>query len=122
MDNQIPKWILIVSGLIGLLAVTVGCSLYLTPGAFIPNVDFSDAQLKYLSNMWAARQISVGFILLFSIFSKSVPMLKVSLIAYALMNLQDIFIGVTNGDNSLIIGATIFFLLPVFIIFKLNRK
>jgi len=119
VKSPITTWILIVSGLLGLLAIIVGFSLYFAPGSFIPDVDFSNPRIKYLSDMWAARQIAVGFILLYSIFSRSVPMLKISLIAYGIMNFQDIFIGVANGDNSLIIGATIFLIVPALLLFKL---
>ena len=122
MDNVIPKWINIVSILLSLLSLFVGFSLYFSPSSFIPNIDFSLKEINYLKNMWAARQVTIGAIIGYSIVKRSKPMLKLSLIAYALMNIQDIFIGISTSDNGLIIGASFFFILPTFMLFVLNRK
>lgn len=46
----------------------------------------------------------------------------ISLIAYNIMNLQDVFIGVANNDSSLVIGAFVFFLLSASMIFSMTQQ
>ena len=120
-DSAIPKWILVVSGLIGVLGVFVGSSLYITPGTFIKDVDFGTSGTRYLAYMWGARQVTLGSILAFSALRRSRPMLQLSLGAYALMNAQDAVIGVWRGDMGLIVGASLFALGPSFMVFLLAR-
>jgi hypothetical protein len=112
---------IVVSVLIGLLGIFVGCSLYVSPGTFIKDVDFAGAGTRYLANMWGARQITLAAILGFAALRKSVPMLQLSLGAYALMNVQDAVIGVVRGDMGLIVGATLFALGPAYMVFRLTR-
>ena len=88
----------------------------------ISNIDFSSADIQYLTNMWAARQVAIALIIGYSLMRRSLPMLKISLIAYCLMNLQDIFIGISKVDNGLAVGALVFFGLSAFMIFTLSRK
>ena len=120
-QDLIPKWITIVCSLIFLLGFFVGCSLYLSPGTFIKNVDFSSSGARYLVHMWAARQIAIAVIIGFSVFRKSIPMLQVSLAAYSLMNVQDAVIGITQKDSGLIIGAAFFCVLSAVMCFRLSR-
>ena len=120
-NGVIPKWILIVSSFICLLGIFVGCSLYLSPGTFIEGVDFSSSGTRYLASMWGARQITLGTIIGFSVFRKSVPMLQLSLGAYSLMNVQDVAIGALRGDLGLVMGATLFVLGPAYMVFRISR-
>ena len=120
-DTAIPKWIIVVSGLICLLGIFVGCSLYVSPGTFIKDVDFTSPGTRYLANMWGARQITLASILGISALRKSVPMLQLSLGAYALMNVQDAVIGALRGDIGLIVGATLFMLGPAYMVLRLGR-
>ena len=122
MKNSISKWIYVVSWLICLLGFFVGISLYTSPQTFIKDVDFSVGGVRYLANMWAARQISISGIIGISLFRKSATMLQISFFAYVLMNIQDAFIGLSKGDLGLTIGAIIFTILPGFMAFKLNRS
>jgi len=121
-QDSIPKWILIVCGLICLLGLFVGGSLYVSPGTFIPNVDFSSKGVQFLANMWAARQIAIAGIIGFSLLRKSVSMLRISLGAYVVMNVQDALIGVCGKDPGLAIGATFFGVLAGFMCFRLGRN
>ena len=121
MIRKIPAWITIISGLIALLGLFVGASLYLSPGTFIPNIDFTSANIRYLTEMWAARQIAIAAIIGYSVVRQSIPMLKISLAAYSIMNVQDAIIGVTLPDKGLIIGATVVLLLSAFMIYILAR-
>ena len=122
MNSSLPKWITIVSGLLSLLGIFVGISLYLSPGTFIENVDFSTLGSRYLANMWAARQIAIAAIIAFSLFRKLAIMLRISLIAYCLMNVQDVGIGLWMGDNGLTIGASVFCLISASMIVILSKK
>ena len=122
MKSSIPKWIAILSALIAALGLFVGCSLYLSPGTFIENVDFTSKWTRYLTNMWAARQIAIAAIIGYSVFRRSNVMLKVSLIAYCLMNFQDVLIGLSLGDKGLIIGASIGCILSGSMIFVLSQS
>jgi hypothetical protein len=122
MDTKtISTWILIVSSLMSLLGLFVGCSLYLTPGKFIPDADFTSSGARYLAHMWAARQITLGSIIGYSTFRKSIPMLQISLAAYSIMNVQDALIGVSRGDHGLIVGATIFIFIPAYMVWRLTQ-
>lgn len=120
--QAVPLWIRIVSGLIALLGLFVGLSLYVSPGAFMPEIDFTANGVHYLAQMWAARQIAIAGIIAFSVVRNSSVMLFVSLMAYSLMNLQDILIGISRQDDGLAGGATFFFLLPLVMIIVLLRK
>lgn len=122
MNYSIPKWIVIVSALIAALGLFVGLSLYYSPGTFIENVDFSSQWTRYLTNMWAARQIAIVAIIGYSLFRRSHVMLKVSLIAYCLMNIQDALIGVSLSDSGLMIGATIACVLSGSMIWVLSKQ
>ena len=119
---SIPKWVTIVSGIISLMGLFVGASLYLSPGTFIENVDFSLIGSRYLSNMWAARQIAIAFIIGFSLLRKSADWLRLSLIAYCLMNVQDVGIGIWLGDMGLTTGASISTLLSGSMVLVLSKK
>jgi hypothetical protein len=122
MEKPIPRWIKIVTGLIAALGLFVGFSLYLSPGTFIPGIDFSTNGADYLARMWGARQIAIAGIIAYSLARRSPPMLRVSLIAYCLMNIQDAGIGLFKGDNGLLIGASAFSVLSGVIVFVLSRR
>lgn len=122
ITSEIPLWIRIISGLIALLGIFVGISLYLSPEAFMPEIDFTATGVHYLAQMWGARQIAIAGIIAFSVLRNSGPMLTVSLLAYSIMNLQDILIGLSRQDYGLAGGASFFFLLPAVMIIVLVRK
>jgi len=103
------------------MGLFVGCSLYLSPGTFIPGIDFSAPGPAYLAHMWAARQIAIAGIIAYALFRRSPPMLQVSLIAYCVMNVQDAGIGFFRGEPSLITGASFACLLSASMIFILSR-
>ncbi len=122
MSNLAPKWIIAVSSFISVVGLFVGISLYVSPGTFIENVDFSSVGTRYLAYMWAARQIAIAAIIGFSLVRRSAVMLKVSLLAYCLMNIQDVAIGIWLGDTGLVVGASIFTLLSGLMILVLSKK
>jgi ribulose kinase len=122
MNPVIPKWITIVSTLITLLGIFVGFSLYISPETFVPNVDFSALGARYLTQMWAARQIAIAAIIGYGVLQRSAAMLKIALIAYSLMTFQDIFIGVSLSDSGLIFGSSFFCSLAIIMLFVLSGK
>ncbi len=122
MKSTIPIWITIVSALIAALALFVGGSLYVSPATFIPDTDFSQPQIQFLTRMWAARQVAIASAILFSLYRRSSPMLLVSLGAYCLMNLQDIWIGLSLSDGGLVVGAGFFATLSGTMVFVLARR
>lgn len=103
------------------MGLFVGLSLYISPGTFIKDVDFSSSNVRFLAQMWAVRQIAIAAIIGFSVFRKSIPMLQISLVAYGLMTLQDTVIGIFRSDMGLIVGSGLAFALSVYISFRLNR-
>jgi hypothetical protein len=119
MEQPIPRWIFITSTLIATLGLFVGCSLYLSPGTFIFGIDFSSNGAGYLSPMWGARQIAIDGIIAYSLVRRSPLMLRVSLIAFCLMNIQDAGIGLCGGDKGLLIGASAFSILSGVMVFVL---
>jgi hypothetical protein len=119
-NKAIPVWISLVSSFMCFLGLFVGFSLYLSPGTFIPEVDFSSSGVRFLASMWGARQITLATIIGFSTFRRSIPMLQISLGAYALMNVQDFVIGALQKDMGLMIGATLFTLGPAYMVFRLG--
>ena len=122
MNSSIPKWITVVSALIALLGLFVGFSLYLSPGTFIPDIDFTSKKILYLTFMWGARQIAIAAIIGYSLIRKSAAMLKISLGAYSLMNFQDVLIGFYMPDTGLIARASLGFLLSAAMIWVLSSK
>lgn len=122
MKNTIPTWITIVAGLMAALGLFVGASLYISPGTFVPDIDFSDTGIQFLTQMWAARQIAIASIIAYSLIRKSVPMLTISLMAYFLMNIQDAIIGFSREDMGLLFGALFFGSLAATMAFTLGRK
>jgi hypothetical protein len=118
----IPRWIRITSAALCWLGLFVGGSLYISPGKFIPDIDFAAPGPHYLVLMWAARQVALAFILGYAVFRGSVPILQAALIAYCLMNVQDAGIGIWRNDVPLIIGAASFTLLSAAMVAALHEK
>jgi hypothetical protein len=120
--KPIPRWITVVSSLIALMGLFVGGSLYVAPGAFVKGIDFSSQRMLFLPQMWAARQIAIALIIGYSALKQSRPMLTVALAAYCLMTLQDVFIGLGQHDNGVVIGSGVACVLAATMIFMLSRR
>lgn len=118
----LPKWILIVSGLFALLALVVTSILIFSPQSALQTVDLNAKGVNYLIYMWAARQFAVGFIFGFATFKKSAPMLTLAYIFFLVMNVGDIFIGISQHDNSLIGGASFMCIVASTMIYFINKN
>lgn len=119
--KKIPLWILIVTILFASLGFIVSMVLLFKPENAIKTVDLSTQGIDYLIQMWAVRQFTVGFIFLYSVIRKSIPMLKLSYIFYLVMNIGDIIIGVIQNDNSLYIGASFMVVFSLSLLYFINK-
>jgi hypothetical protein len=121
-QKLIPKWILIVSGLFAFLGIIVSASLIFSPQAVLETVDLKAKGVDYLIHMWAARQFSVGFIFGFATLKKSIPMLTIAYIFFLVMNVADFFIGISQHDSSLYIGAFVMCIIASTMLYFLNKS
>lgn len=121
-QKSLPKWILIVSGLFALLGLMVSSSLCFSPQSVLQTVDLNAKGVEYIIYMWAARQFAVGFIFGFATFKKSIPMLTIAYIFFLVMNIGDFFIGISQHDSSLYIGALVMCIISSTMIFAINKR
>ncbi len=122
VQKSLPKWILIVSGLFALLEIGVSLALCFSPQSVVETAGLNAKGVDYLIYMWAARQFALGFILGFATFKKSIPMLTIAYIFFLVMMVGDLFIGISQKDNSLIIGALVMCIISSTLIFAINKK
>jgi Ca2+/Na+ antiporter len=120
--KSIPKWILIISAFFFLLALVVTSTLLFSPQSALKTVDLNAKGFDYLVYMWAARQFSIGFIFGFATFKKSAPMLTLSYIFFLVMNICDVFIGISQRDYSLIGGAFFMCMIASSMIYFINKN
>lgn len=120
--KSLAKWILIVSAIFALLELSVSLSIFFSPQSVLETVDFSAKGVTYLSNMWAVRQFALGFIFAFATFKKSAPMLMLAYIFFLVMFTGDLFIGISEKENSLIISAIVMCIVSSVMIFLINKK
>jgi len=121
-QKSLPKWILIVSGLFSLLGLIVSSSLCFSPQSVLQTVDLNAKGVDYLIYMWAARQFAVGFIFGFATFKKSIPMLIIAYIFFLVMNIGDFFIGISQHDSSLYIGAGVMCIIASTMLYFINKQ
>ena len=121
-QNSLPRWILIVSGLIALLELMVSLSLCFSPQSVLEQVDLNAKGVDYLIYMWAARQFALGFIFGFATLKRSIPMLTTAYIFFLVMMVGDLLIGISQENNSLIIAAIVMCIISSALIFVINRR
>jgi len=121
-QKSLSKWILIVSGVFALLELMVSLALCFSPQSVLETVDLSAKGVDYLIYMWAARQFALGFIFGFATFKKSIPMLTIAYIFFLVMMVGDLFIGISQKDNSLIIGALVMSIISSALLFVINKR
>ena len=122
VQRSLPKWILIVSGFFALLEIMVSFLLCFSPQSVLETVDLNAKGVDYLIYMWAARQFALGFIFGFATFKRSIPMLTIVYIFFLVMMVGDLFIGIIQKENSLIIGAVVMCIISSALIFALNKR
>jgi hypothetical protein len=121
-QKSLPIWILIVSGLIALLELAVSLQLCFAPQSVLETVDHSAKGVDYLIYMWAARQFALGFIFAFATFKRSIPMLTIAYVFFLVMMIGDLFIGISQKDNALIIGSIVMCAISSVMIFMVNKR
>ncbi len=121
-QKQLPKWILIVSGIFALLEIFVSFSLSFSPEWAADKVDLNAKGVDYLMNMWAVRQLALGVILAFATFKRSAPMLSLCYIFFLVMMIGDLVIGIFEKDNSLIIASLVMLVISSAMIFAINKR
>lgn len=122
VEKKLPLWILIVSGLFALLEFFVSLSLIISPESVLETVDHSAIGVEFLIYMWATRQFALGFIFAFSTFKQSIPMLTITYTFFLVMLIGDIFIGMYQNDQSLIIGGVVISLIVSGMLYFINKQ
>ncbi len=121
-QKSIPKWILIVSGLFGLMEIMVSLAMYFSPHSVIDTVDLTAKGVDYLISMWASRQFALGIIFIYATVRKSIPMLTIAYIFFLVMFAGDFLIGISQGENSLILSASVMGVISAVMLFVINRS
>jgi hypothetical protein len=121
-QKSLPTWLLIVSGFFALLGLMVSSSLFFSPQSVLQTVDLNAKGVDYLIYMWAARQSALGFIFGFATFKKSIPMLAITYLFFLVMNVGDFFIGISQHDSSLYMGAAVMCIIASAILYFINRQ
>lgn len=118
----IPKWILILSGIIALMELMVSISLCLSPQSVLETVDLSAKGVDYVIYMWAARQFALGIIFGYATFKRSVPMLTICYIFFLVMMVGDLFIGIWQKESALIMSAAVMCIISAAMIYVINKR
>lgn len=121
-SQNLPKWILIVSGLFALLELMVSVSICLSPESVLETVDLKAKGVDYLVYLWASRQFALGVIFAFATFKKSISMLTLAYIFFLVMFLGDLLIGISQKNNGLILSAIVMCLISSAMLFVLQKK
>lgn len=122
VKKNLPKWILIISGIFALLELMVSVQLCFSPQSVMESVDLNAEGVKYLIYMWAARQFALGFILAFATIKRSAPMLILAYIFLLVMFVGDLLIGISQKENALIIAAVVMIIVSSAMIFAINKR
>lgn len=121
-EKQLPKWILIVSGLFAAMEIMVSISLWVSPQSVLETVDLNAKGVGYVVSMWAARQFALGVIFGFATWKRSVPMLTIAYIFFLVMFIGDLIIGISHNEISLIISAAVMAVISSAMLFVLNKR
>jgi ABC-type transport system involved in cytochrome c biogenesis permease subunit len=105
--KSVATWILVVSFLSAALAFLVAAYLYFSPADVLENVNLKARGFSYLTQMWAARQATLGVLFLYAAGRKSVSLLTAAWLFFGVMNLLDAAIGVERHDRGLTEGAVV---------------
>ena len=119
--KSLPTWILIVSSLFAVMELSVSFSMYFSPQSSLEMVDLKAKGVEYLIYMWAGRQFALGFIFGFATLKKSVPMLTLAYIFLLVMFICDIFVGVSQHQNTLIIAGLVMCAISSTMIYFVNK-
>ncbi|MES2478195.1 MAG: hypothetical protein V4561_03860 [Bacteroidota bacterium] len=122
IQKQLPKWILIVTGIFALMEIMVSLSLFFSPQSVVETVDLKAKGVDYLLYMWATRQFALGFIFAFAAIKKSVPMLTIAYVFFLVMFIGDCIIGILQKETPMIIAAVAMCLISSLMLVALNKR
>ena len=122
VQQSLPKWILIVSGLFALMEIMVSFAICFSPQSVLETVDFSAKGVDYLVYMWAARQFALGVIFAFATIKRSAPMLTIAYIFFFVMFVGDFLIGISQKNNPLIMSALVMCIISSALIYAINKR
>ena len=122
MQNNIPKWVLAFSYIFSLLGFFISIALYVSPQTFLTTIDFHARGAWYLLHMFASRELAIALGMGYAAWKKSASMLKIVLIVYVIMNIQDAFIGFFVNDLGLLIGAFVVGAIAASMAYCLSKK
>lgn len=122
VQKQLPKWILIVSGIFALMEIMVSLSLFFSPQTVVETVDLDAKGVDYLIYMWATRQFALGFIFAFATIKKSIPMLSIAYVFFLVMFIGDFIIGILQKETTMIIAAIVMCAVSSLMIVALNKR
>ncbi len=120
-SKAIPTAILVVSYLCAALAFLVAAYLYFSPADVLENVNLKARGITYLTQMWAARQATLGVLFVYAAGRKSVSLLTAAWLFFGVMNLFDAAIGIERHDSGLTSGAVVMFAIAGVVLFFLRR-
>ena len=121
-QKSLPGWILIVTWIFAFLELMISITLCVSPQSVVETVDLQAKGVDYLVYMWAARQFALAFIFGFAALKKSIPMLTIAYVFFLVMFIGDFFIGIKQGETSLIIAALIMCAVSSLMIIAINKK
>lgn len=122
VQKQLPKWILIVTGIFALMEIMVSLSLFFSPQSVVETVDLKAKGVDYLLYMWATRQFALGFIFAFAAIKKSVPMLSIAYVFFLVMFIGDGIIGILQKETPMIIAAVVMCLISSLMLVAVNKS
>ncbi len=121
MKNKIPKWVTIILCIFAIWGIISGIIFFFSPQIIFQKIDLSPKGLSLILDLFAARQISIALIIGYALIKKSFPMIKLAVIAYLIMNIQDTLIGLIHNEKGLMIGAFVFCIILVLMLNSLSK-
>ena len=121
-EKQIPKWILIVSGIFAILEILVSLALCFSPETTLETVDLDAKGVDYLIYMWAVRQFGLGIIFAYATWKRSNPMLTIAYLFLLVMFIGDLLIGIQQKQNSLVLAAIIMSIISLLMLSALHKR
>ena len=121
VHKAIPAWILVSSYLAAALAFLVAAYLYFSPADVLENVNMKAQGTTYLTQMWAARQATLGVLFGYAAGRKSVSLLTAAWLFFGVMNVFDAAIGLARHDSGLTSGAIVMFVIAGVLLLFLRK-
>ena len=119
-NNIFPFWMTAASVFIAINILILSITLFADPAIYFEKLSFEDENMFMITLRLAAVFAALGLSVLLALFLQSVSILKITMIIYCLITLQDTVIGFSFDDTGLMIRSFIFCVLSAFIMFMLN--